>query len=132
MPREDEAEVREWLKRAFHDLDAARALFTTGRGGPENIAFHCQQSVEKSLKGYLVSRRMPFAKVHDLEYLIDLCARHDPTLDALRDGVEPLTQFAVMSRYPTGADPDPPSLTHALEVAERVLAAISERTATLS
>ena len=42
-----------WLDKALCDLQAARILMTWG-GDMGNIAFHCQQAIEKALKGYLL------------------------------------------------------------------------------
>ena len=39
-----------WLDKALCDLQAARLLLTYG-GDHYNIAFHCQQAIEKALKG---------------------------------------------------------------------------------
>ena len=44
-----------WLDKALCDLQAARLLLTYG-GDHYNIAFHCQQEIEKALKGYLLFR----------------------------------------------------------------------------
>ena len=44
-----------WLDKALCDLQAARLLLTYG-GDHYNIAFHCQQAIEKALKGYLLFR----------------------------------------------------------------------------
>ena len=42
-----------WLDKALLDLQAARILMTWN-GDTCNIAFHCQQAIEKALKGYLL------------------------------------------------------------------------------
>ena len=44
-----------WLDKALCDLQCARLLLTYG-GDHYNIAFHCQQAIEKALKGYLLFR----------------------------------------------------------------------------
>ena len=44
-----------WLDKALCDLQCARLLLTYG-GDAYNIAFHCQQAIEKALKGYLLYR----------------------------------------------------------------------------
>ena len=49
-----------WLDKALCDLQCARLLLTYG-GDNYNIAFHCQQAIEKALKGYLLYRTdLPF------------------------------------------------------------------------
>jgi len=51
----------------FADKDLALAEFIAER--PEftgELAFHCQQAIEKYLKGYLAKFKIPFKKSHDL------------------------------------------------------------------
>ena len=44
--------VRSWLLKVDHDLKEARVL-TSGRSDLRDVAiYHCQQSAEKSLKGF--------------------------------------------------------------------------------
>ena len=46
---------REWFDRAQHDWDAANFILNMRPVPVEIVCYHCQQAVEKSLKGYLVS-----------------------------------------------------------------------------
>lgn len=60
----------DWLAHARSDLKLARL----GMGQdvlPEQICFHAQQAVEKSLKAVLLFRRIDFPFTHDLEELIE-------------------------------------------------------------
>ena len=57
-----------WLDKALCDLQAARLLLTYG-GDHYNIAFHCQQAIEKALKGYLLFRTGRHFDGHNLTYL---------------------------------------------------------------
>lgn len=57
-----------WLDKALCDLQAARILLTWG-GDPSNVAFHCQQAIEKALKGYLLFRTGRHYDGHNLTYL---------------------------------------------------------------
>ena len=100
MPHEaDEIlEIRQWLTKATHDRAVAGQIMRAGGVEADVAAFHCQQAVEKLLKAYLVSRRVPFEKIHDLRLLLNQCAPLDPSFDALRDSVEPLTLYAVAYR----------------------------------
>ena len=56
-----------WLDKALCDLQAARLLLTYG-GDHYNIAFHCQQAIEKALKGYLLFRTGRHFDGHNLTY----------------------------------------------------------------
>ena len=59
-------EVKEWLQKASKDLLSAEALLEHDPPIPETAAFHCQQTVEKALKAFLVWKGIPFEKVHSL------------------------------------------------------------------
>ena len=63
----------EWVAKAEEDLTTAAHTLRLGRSCPTGaVCFHAQQTVEKYLKAYLVSRGTPFPKTHDIE---DLGAR---------------------------------------------------------
>jgi HEPN domain-containing protein len=50
-----EKELKQWLSKADDDLKSAEYLATMHYPRPEGIiCFHCQQSVEKYLKGFLL------------------------------------------------------------------------------
>ncbi len=64
------------------------------------MCFHCQQCVEKYLKGLLEELGLTVPKTHDLGHLLaDLIPRY-PSLRSLRRGLVSLTAFAVRARYP--------------------------------
>lgn len=66
-----------WLDKALCDLQCARLLLTYG-GDPYNTAFHCQQAIEKALKGYLLYRTGRHFDGHNLTYLCRQAIRIDP------------------------------------------------------
>lgn len=91
---------RKWVAKALEDYRTAKHELSF----PENeistgpVCFHCQQLVEKLLKACLVSKNVEFEKTHDLEHLLDLCAKQDPDFAKLYAGN--LTFYAVEVRYP--------------------------------
>jgi len=93
-------EVREWLTKAEKDLLSARILLEHEPPVLETACFHCQQTVEKALKAFLVWKAVPFEKVHSLTYLLDLCETQEPGFASLRDKAEALAPYAVEVRYP--------------------------------
>jgi HEPN domain-containing protein len=113
--------AHEWLDRAEHDLRVAEYVLSMPDAPPESIGFHAQQCAEKALKGFLISRRVPFERRHDLNYLIDLCMPHEPGFGQFRAAADELTPYAVEFRYP-----DAPSVVSldsartAVAIAERV------------
>jgi HEPN domain-containing protein len=68
-----EEEVKAWLQKAYSDLRSAQILATHGAIVLDTATFHCQQAAEKALKAFLVWRAVPFDRVHNLTYLLDLC-----------------------------------------------------------
>jgi len=94
------SDAQTWLLKARNDIRAAEALLRAEPSLADEISFHCQQSVEKSLKGFLFWNNTPFARTHDLNVIGQLCTAIDPSLTSLVRQAAPLTQFAVDYRYP--------------------------------
>ena len=46
--------VQSWLLKTAHDLETAKIVGSHLPDYDDVIAFHCQQAIEKALKGYLV------------------------------------------------------------------------------
>jgi len=126
MPPELEL-VRAWLRKAHADLESARRLL----GSPSPIldtgCFHCQQAVEKALKGYLLARGVVTPKVHVLGLLFDYCEEQDAAFADVRGDCEWLTRFAVETRYPSDREPTPERARKALRGAERAMSFILDR-----
>jgi HEPN domain-containing protein len=66
----------------------------------DEAAFHCQQAIEKYLKGLLHEFGLPTPKTHDIKHLLDLLIPSDRHFRSLRRGSDTLTRFAVEFRYP--------------------------------
>lgn len=89
--------VRGWLRKAESDLVALDA--TLEAGALDSACFHAQQAAEKLLKAYLDHNGIEFPFTHNLAKLVELCEEVDPAFSGLLSTVEPLTPFAVESRY---------------------------------
>lgn len=98
-------EVRRWLEKADHDRAGAEAALQHTPPVTDIAAFHCQQAVEKMLKGFLLHLEQPFERTHDLVELLAVCENHDAAFEIFRDSVGTLTPYAVRFRYPGPADP---------------------------
>ena len=59
------AEVAHWLHVAENDRQAVVACMAVDPPLPEIAAFHCQQAVEKLLKGFLVLAGINFRRTHE-------------------------------------------------------------------
>lgn len=116
-----------WLEKALHDLQAARILLTWG-GDPPNVAFHCQQAIEKALKGYLLFRTGRHYDGHNLTYLCRQAVQVDNRfLQWLNDSAV-LNNLYIETRYPTDLPLalDEPAVRSYLSMAEDMFAAIRQ------
>lgn len=94
-------EVQKWQKLAEMDLKTAEYLKNMKPHPVEIICYHCQQSAEKYLKGYLVLCGMAPPKMHDLDELCKLCSKYSDTFNSIADQCSDLTAYGVQPRYPT-------------------------------
>jgi HEPN domain-containing protein len=117
-----------WLKKANDDLRAAEALISIEPPLFDEIAFHCQQAIEKAEKGFLYWHKQPFQKTHDL-YLLGLsCCEIDPSLSDIIKPTAKLTEYAVEYRYPSSAiPPSRDEIGEMIYLAKTVLTEISNR-----
>ncbi len=113
-------EVREWLRKRTHDQRGVEIMLALDQPLTDTAAFHCQQAVEKLLKAFLVFRSHPFERVHDLQVLVEECAKDDQAFALFMDAVEPLSAYAVRFRYRGPADPSIEEVKAALAVVEEV------------
>lgn len=92
----------EWCHKAAHDLKTSDILLQyEEEDAPYNsVCFHCQQAVEKLIKGYLVAVDISFPKTHNLADLMLLCASVDEVFSSYISMAEILTPYAVDIRYP--------------------------------
>jgi HEPN domain-containing protein len=104
-------DTRGWLIKAEKDLKSAKHGFSASPPLLEDVVFHCQQAVEKALKGFLTWHDVPFRKTHSLEEIGQQCIDLDPTIKDLIDQAVPLTEYAWKFRYP--AEIEEPTLEEA-------------------
>lgn len=89
-----------WLDKALLDLQAARILMTWN-GDTCNIAFHCQQAIEKALKGYLLFKTGRHFDGHNLTYLCRQVVQQDEMFTEWLDESAALNNLYIETRYPT-------------------------------
>jgi HEPN domain-containing protein len=97
--------VVEWLAKADEDFGVAEHLARTTTFYA-SVVYNCQQSAEKVLKAYLVSRRVRPRRTHDLGELVDTCIPLDPSFSTIRQAGAQLSPYAFLFRYP-GSPPGP-------------------------
>lgn len=108
-----------WIEFAATELRLARRVLVSYESGfAPHVCFHCQQAVEKALKGVLLLLGMPLQRTHDLSALARSLVPEYPELAARVPDLDWLTVFAVQTRYPSGT-----GLETTREQAERALSA---------
>jgi HEPN domain-containing protein len=111
--------VRSWLTKAQHDLGTARKLAADPDPYLDTAIYHCQQSAEKAVKGFLVFHSVRFSKTHDIEVLSGSAASIEPRFAAWLDIGERLTRYATRFRYPSAVmEPSREEFDRALSEAE--------------
>src|SRR6266478_4782554 len=92
--------TREWVAKAEEDYQLARQGSQSKVPVHSGVCFHCQQCVEKYLKGLMEELRLSIPKTHFLDRLLTALAPYYPTLRSFQRGLLFLTVFAVDTRYP--------------------------------
>ncbi len=59
-------QAEDWILLADKDLYAAELIIKDEYPLTNIVAFHCQQTIEKYLKAYLLEKDIPVIKTHDL------------------------------------------------------------------
>jgi len=78
--------ANKWIKKAEKDLLSAERELSFEDPITDTICFHCQQSVEKYPKAFLVYHQIYFTKTHRIIDLLELCATTDASFrDELED-----------------------------------------------
>lgn len=121
----DPEEIKEWLKIAEEDLISAQILLSHEPPMLRTACFHCQQSIEKTLKAFLIWKREYFEKTHNISYLLMLCKKHGLEPSFLNDKAGVITSYAVDERYPGNLEITKEEANEALEIANNVWRLIS-------
>ena len=92
--------LRSWLTKAASDLRSARLLGSADDAPLDTAIYHCQQTAEKALKAFLVSKEISPEKTHDIRKLTLEAAVHEPRFNEVMDMAVALTPYAWEFRYP--------------------------------
>jgi HEPN domain-containing protein len=123
VPPEVVEVVRQWVRKAEHDLEAVRRIMATEEGCPYDTAcFHCQQAIEKYLKALLTLSDIPALRTHDLGKLATMLPP-DRQLSIPLTSLAAINPYAVEVRYSDDwREPRRDDALQALEIAQRVRA----------
>lgn len=96
----DSRRYNDWLNAAYDDLRAAKALSADDTLN-NATAFHCQQCVEKALKGFILSRTGNGVDGHNLTWLCRRATELDKRFSQWIDESAKLNKYYIETRYPT-------------------------------
>ena len=95
----DSLRNKDWYEKAAHDLRGAQILMEYDGGN--DLVVHCQQAMEKMLKGWLLKTTDELFDGHSLVFLCrKAIAAGAPLKDKLRDCAY-VNQFCIETRYPS-------------------------------
>lgn len=97
--------VQQWLDKARKDLKAAEVLQKSDLEDFDNVAFHCQQAVEKYIKALLVLYQIEIRKTDDIGVLRKQLARVEKSLSEALGPADVLTPHGAGLRYPSDVPP---------------------------
>ncbi len=119
---DDRAElVKNWIVKAQHDLLAAQKLSSDAEIYADIAIYHCQQSAEKAIKGFLILHDRAFPRTHDLRLLVQLALVINPSFQDYQEAAELLTPYATAFRYPSDVmQPTAEELQEAIEGASEI------------
>ena len=120
-----QALARRWFQKAENDLLNVENNLKAERYASDTVCFHCQQTAEKYLKGFLAWHRVPFAKIHDLPELLKQVKQvAGADAERLSDRIFLLDPYSVSIRYPQEYEdePDEQEVQEAVEAAYAVRA----------
>jgi HEPN domain-containing protein len=122
-PRARWQAAERWLRVAERDRRSVLACLAADPPLYDSAAFHCQQAVEKLLKGFLTLAGRRGGKTHFLEQLGALAQASFPDIAELVAAAHDWSKWAWVYRYPEEDVPPPPDETEiraALDVIDRL------------
>ena len=117
---------KKWMEYAKMDYDIAVHDTTFHPLPIEIICYHCQQAGEKAFKAILAYHENEILKTHDLSVLLNLCETLEPNLTDLKKQAVELSNFAVVTRYPSSIELEETDMRSALLHADTILKAATQ------
>jgi len=127
VPPEVDEVLRQWVRKAEHDLEAATRIMAIEEGCPfDTVCFHCQQAAEKYLKCLLTYLGIQAPRTHDLQALA-LLIPVERSFPVRVEELAELNPYAVNVRYADDwREPQLNDARRALALASKVRAAVRE------
>ncbi|HBF36844.1 MAG TPA: DNA-binding protein [Firmicutes bacterium] len=89
----------DWLAMAKKDFHAAQVLFEHNIDN-SLVCFHCQQAIEKYLKGYLLKNSKLLCEGHGLIKLCKMCEQFNEHFQIYLKDVAFINEYYIETRYP--------------------------------
>jgi HEPN domain-containing protein len=102
MQHDDSPYPGDWLEIAEKDLKRLHRALRAHDA--DQAGFYLQQTVEKFLKAFLLSRGATLRRVHMLDVLLTEAIPYEPSLARYQLVCQKITAFYMLDRYPTLAD----------------------------
>ena len=122
--------AKEWFKVAETDLASAEFLQDMRPVPIEVICYHCQQTAEKHLKGFLALKVEAIEKIHDLVRLNKMYCKYVKDFETIEEDCLMLTDYAVNVRYPFPMDVNEADMHLALKSAHKIRDFVSKKVET--
>ena len=92
--------TRNWIMKARRDLLSAKKLARGKDAYLDTAIYHCQQTAEKVIKGWLIYHDISFEKTHDLRLLVTMASEVEPRFKSWFEVAEKVSPDATAYRYP--------------------------------
>lgn len=102
MKLEDSSYPADWLRIA--EKDWSRVSHLLDIRDPEAAGFYLQQSVEKFMKAFLLTKGWKLQKIHDLEKLLNDALTYNTAIEIYRPICQKISAFYFIDRYPFVTD----------------------------
>lgn len=123
----DSLRYNEWLEKAGRDLKSAKVLKQNDCGN-DVVAFHCQQAIEKSLKGYLLKFAEQLVEGHSLIYLCKVASNNNIEFKKRLKDCAFVNQYYIETRYPADIplEVSDDEANECISIAEEIYRMVSE------
>jgi HEPN domain-containing protein len=113
-------DVIEWFQIADDDLYSAQMLNELVRKPHEIICYHCAQSIEKYLKGYLTYNGIIPQKTHNLLILLEVCIEKDDHFENIKTECSIMNRYVNEIRYPHRIEVKVEDVNYSIRAAEKI------------
>lgn len=124
----DSVRFKDWYNKASKDFNAAKILFEH-EGDYSLVAFHCQQAIEKTLKGYILENTHKLVDGHSLVYLCRQVNNFDTNIRSFLKDCAYVNQFYIETRYPADlpSELDKEDAGECIDIADKLINYIINR-----